>query len=181
MACRPLTRGFTLVELTIGMAIGAAIASMALTSLAAGGMLFRRLSLSARYEDSAWFALGAIARDFEASGTWRTCSEARDCPRSDIAARYRAPVFIAGNVGWLLQDGLRRCDTGCETVASHIVAFEVTADLPHARSIGAGTDLTDRRSFLQWHGSDVRALEFTVRVQDGRRFTRVVSRPGISR
>jgi prepilin-type N-terminal cleavage/methylation domain-containing protein len=179
MARRPLTRGFTLVELTVGMAIGGFIAAMALTSLAAGGALFRRLAMSARCEDHAWFALSAMARDFEASGSWHSCTEARDCPGADISARYRVPVFIAGNVGWLLQDGLRRCGTGCDTVASDIVALEVLADISYLATNGGPTDLTRRRPFLQRHGSDVRSLEFTVTVADGRRFTRVVSRPDV--
>jgi hypothetical protein len=67
-------------------------------------------------------------------------------------------------------DELRRCDSVCQTYVDGVASLEVVADIPgHA-------GLTDRRPFLQRHGDGVRALEITVTLRDGRRFSRVVSR-----
>jgi len=162
-------RGFTLVESMVSLCVGSLVAAMALTSLSAGGLLVRHLALASRDEDRAWLALAAIAADFEANASWRTCAEARDCPHKHVARTYRVPVFLAGGIGWLAQDGLRRCDVDCQVVEASVRRLDVVADM------GAG-GLVYRQPFIPWHGRRSRALAFTVTLADGRRFTRIVAR-----
>lgn len=163
-------RGFCLVELTIGLCVASFIAATATMSLAAAGIAMRRHLVTSRDEDRAWLALAAIARDLESANEWRMCSEASDCPRKAMAREYRAPALLAGSIGWLVADELRRCVEDCQTYVDGVAALDVTADLP------ATDGLTDRQPFLQRHGTDVRAIEVTVTMRDGRRFSRVVLR-----
>lgn len=172
MAHRPVSGGFTLIEVLVGTCVAVIVAAITLTALTAAGLLARRVVAASQCEDRAWFALAAIARDFEAAGPWLTCTEARDCPSLQLPSHYRAPVFMAGDIAWLLQDGLRRCDGRCTTIIAAVDSLEVVADVP-----GAG-GLVRRERFLQRHGATARALEFTLTMKDRRRFTRVVSRHG---
>lgn len=163
-------RGGTLVELMVGLCVASLVALMATTSLAAAGIAVRRHLIGSRYEDSAWFALAAIARDLETGNEWRMCTEARDCSYNSAARKYGMPMLLAGNVGWLVSDELRRCDKACDTYVEGVVSIEVIADIP------ADGGLKSRLPFLQWHGNAATALEVTVTMRDRRRFSRVVSR-----
>ncbi|HVI54876.1 MAG TPA: hypothetical protein VM621_07475 [Luteibacter sp.] len=168
-AVRP--RGHTLVELAIGLCVASIVALMATTSLMTAGLVLRHHLTTRRTEDDAWLALAAIARDLEAAKTWGMCSEARDCPRKSLSHEYNVPALLAGEVGWLVADELRRCTRSCTTFVAGVASLEVMADLRGADG------LTDRRPFLQWHGDRAHALEVIVTMRDRRRFSRVVSRP----
>jgi len=164
------SRGGTLVELTVGLCVASLVALMATTSLAAAGIALQRHLVESRYEDAAWFALAAIVRDLEAAREWRMCTEARDCSKESAAGKYGMPMLLADNIGWLVADELRRCDESCSTYVEGVTSLEVLADIP------AGGGLTSRQPFVQWHANAARALEVTVTMRDGRRFSRVVSR-----
>ena len=177
MDCRALRmQGFNLVELTVGLCVASIIATLAAMSMAAAGVAVgRHLSVS-HSEDKAWLALAAIVRDLENAATWAMCTEARDCPHKEMARDYNVPVLLADRIGWLVAaDDLRRCDKDCQTYVDGVASLDVVADIP------AGDGLTHRQPFLQWHGSDVRALEVTLEMRDGRRFSRAVSQRRTSR
>lgn len=162
--------GFSLVELTVGLGVASIIATLATMSMAAAGITVGRHLLASRAEDKAWLALAAIARDLESAATWGMCTEARDCPHKSMSREYNVPVLLADPIGWLVAaDVLRRCDQTCQTYVDGVASLEVVADIP------AGDGLTHRQPFLQRHGSDVRALEVTLEMRDGRRFSRAVS------
>lgn len=167
--------GFSLVELTVGLCVASTIAALAAMSMAAAGIAVGRHVVTSRSEDKAWLALAAIVRDLEGATTWHMCTEARDCPQKKMSLEYNVPVLLADQIGWLVADDLRRCDEDCQTFVDGVESLEVTADIP------AGDGLTDRQPFLQWHGSAVRALEVTLSMRDGRRFSRAVSQKGTSR
>jgi prepilin-type N-terminal cleavage/methylation domain-containing protein len=163
-------QGFSLVELTVGLCVASIIATLAAMSMAAAGVAVGRHLLASRSEDKAWLALAAIVRDLENAAAWAMCTEARDCPHKQMAREYNAPVLLADRIGWLAAaDDLRRCDRECLTFVDGVASLEVVADIP------AGDGLTHRQPFLQRHGSDVRALEVTLEMRDGRRFSRAVS------
>lgn len=165
-------RGFSLVELTVGLCVASFVAAAATMSLGAAGIAMKQHLVKSRIEDRAWLALAAIVRDLDATTTWRMCTEARDCPQKAMAREYAVPVLLAGDIGWLVADELRRCAGSCETLVDGVAALDIVADVP----VSGG--LIDRQPFLQRHGSDVRAIEVTVRMHDGRRFSRVVVRGG---
>jgi hypothetical protein len=170
MAARPLSiGGFSLVELMVGVCVASTIAAMAAISLAAAGIAVGRHLITSRSEDRAWLALAAIVRDLEGATEWGMCTEARDCPQKKMSLEYNVPVLLAGQIGWLVADELRRCDKDCQAYVDGVASVEVTADIP------AGDGLTHRQPFLQRHGSAVRALEVTLTMRDGRRFSRAVS------
>lgn len=165
-------QGFSLVELTVGLCVASIIAALTAMSLAAAGIAVGRHLMTGRSEDKAWFALAVIVRDLEAATTWGMCTEARDCPQKKMSLEYNVPVLLAGRIGWLVAGDLRRCDEDCQTYVDDVASLEVTADIP------AGDGLTHRQPFLQWHGTAARALEVTLAMRDGRRFSRAVSRKG---
>jgi len=172
VACQTVrSHGFSLVELMVGLAVAAIVAAAATVSLVAAGAAARRHLVISRDEDGARSALAAIVRDLEAATTWRMCTEARDCPQKAIAKAYDVPVLLAGSIGWLVADELKRCDKICEKYVEGVVALDIVADLP-------GTDgLIERQPFKQRHEARARAIEITVTMRDGRRYSRVVSRP----
>lgn len=171
MACQIVrARGFSLVELSVGLCIASIVAVMATMSLAAAGIALQRHLIASRDEDRAWLALAAIVRDLQLADEWHMCTEARDCPKKAMAREYDMPALLAGNVAWLVADELRRCDNVCQTYVDGVASLEVIADIP------AHEGLTDRRPLLQWHGDRARALEITVTLRDRRRFSQVVSR-----
>jgi prepilin-type N-terminal cleavage/methylation domain-containing protein len=172
MAVRALRRrGFSLVELMVGLCVASIVAVLATTSLTAAGIALQRHLVASRTEDRAWSALAAIVRDLKRASVWQMCTEARDCPKKKIAREYAMPALVAGDVGWLVADELRRCDKDCQTYVDGVMSLEVVADI-------AVTDrLTARQPLLQRHAGRARALEITLTMRDGRRFSRVVSRP----
>lgn len=171
MAARTVkVRGFSLVELMVGLCVASLIATVATMSLAAAAVVMQRHLVASRDEDRAWLALTAMVRDLHAAGAWRMCTEARDCPEKAMAREYRMPVLLAGDVGWLVAGELRRCDSECQTFVDGVAALEVIADVPTA------DNLVDREPFQQRHGMHVRALELTLTMRNGRRFSRVVTR-----
>src|ERR1700754_2245070 len=163
-------RGSTLVELTVGLCVASLVALMAATSLGAAGIAWHRHLASSRYEDRAWLALAAIVSDLETGSEWRMCTEARDCSQKSAARKYSMPMLLAGKVGWLVADELRRCDKACETYVEGVAAIEVIADMV------TSDGLTTRRPFLQWHDDSAVGLEVILTMRDHRRFSRVVSR-----
>jgi hypothetical protein len=163
-------RGFSLVELMVGWCVASIVAVMATTSLAAGAVAWQRHRVASRTEDQAWLALAAIARDLDRASQWRMCTEARDCPTMKISHRYDMPALVASGVGWLLADALRRCEDDCHAFVDGVASLEVIADMPTE-------GLTHRQPFLQRHEGHAQALEITLRMHDGRHFSRVVSRP----
>lgn len=163
-------RGGTLVELMVGLCVASLVALMATTSLAAAGIALRQHLIASRHEDRAWLVLAAIVRDLEDGAEWRMCTEARDCSQKNVAHKYGMPMLLAGNVGWLVADELRRCTEACDTYVEGVVSIEVIADIP------TDNGLTSRLPFLQWHGNAATALEVTVTMRDRRRFSRVVTR-----
>lgn len=163
--------GFSLVELMVGLAVAAIVAAAATVSLVAAGSAARRHLVTSRDEDRARLALAAMVRDLEAATAWRMCTEARDCPQKTMAREYDMPVLLAGSIGWLVSDELKRCDTNCQTYVQGVDHLEIVADLP-------GPDgLVQRQPFQQRHEASARAIEITVTMRDGRRYSRVVSRP----
>jgi len=163
--------GFSLVEMMVGLAVAAIVAAAATVSLAAAGSAVRRHLVTIRDEDRVRLALAAMVSDLEAATAWRMCTEARDCPQKTMAREYDMPVLLAGSIGWLVSDELRRCDTTCQTYVQGVIHLEVIADLP-------GTDgLVERQPFQQKHGVGARAIEITLTMRDGRHYSRVVSRP----
>jgi hypothetical protein len=162
-------QGFSLVELTVGLCVASIIAALAAMSLAAAGIAVGRHLITSRSEDRAWLALAAIVRDLEAATQWGMCTEARDCPQKKISLEYNVPVLLADQIGWLVADELRRCARDCQAFVDGVESLEVTADIP----VSGG--LTHRQPFMQRHGSTVRALEVTLAMRDGRRFSRAVS------
>jgi len=171
MALQPLRRrGSTLVELTVGLCVASLVALMATTSLAAAGIAWHRHLVASRYEDRAWLALAAIVSDLEAGREWRMCTEARDCSQKDVARKYSMPMLLAGKVGWLMADELRRCDEACDTYVEGVASIDVIAD------IVTRDGLTSRRPLLQWHDDSAVVLEVILTMRDRRRFSRVVSR-----
>lgn len=165
-------RGFCLIELVVASCVACIVAAMATVSLAAAGVTVHRHLVTSRTEDRAWLALAAIVRDLEAARSWQRCTEARDCPAKDIARAYDEPVLVAGRIGWLVTRNLYRCDAVCEVFIEDVEALDIIADLP------AGDGLIIRQPFQQRHGDAATALQVTLRMRDGRRFSRVVSRPG---
>jgi len=162
--------GFSLVELTVGLCVASITATLAAMSMAAAGIAVGRHLSASRSEDKAWLALAAIALDLENGTTWGMCTEARDCPGKDMPREFTMPVLLAGPIGWLVVAGtLRRCDRDCQTYVDGIASLEVVADIP------ASDGHTHRQPFQQRHGSDVRMLEVTLQMRDGRRFSRAVS------
>jgi prepilin-type N-terminal cleavage/methylation domain-containing protein len=163
------SRGFSLIELMAALGVASIVAVLATMSLAAASVAVRRHLVTSAFEDRAWLALAAIARDLESVNEWHMCTEARDCPKKKMAREYGMPVLVAGDIGWLVADELRRCDEGCQTYVDGVTALEVIAD------VAAGDGLTHRLPFLQLHEKGVRALEVSLTMRDGRRFSRVVS------
>ncbi|APG05295.1 hypothetical protein BJI69_16240 [Luteibacter rhizovicinus DSM 16549] len=163
--------GFSLVELMVGLAVASIVAAAATVSLVAAGSAARRHLVMSRDEDRARLALAAIVRDLEAAAAWHMCTEARDCPQKTMAREYNTPVLLAGSIGWLVADELRRCDTACQTYVQGVIHLEVVADLPDTDG------LVERQPFQQRHGAGARAIEITLTMRDGRHYSRVVSRP----
>jgi prepilin-type N-terminal cleavage/methylation domain-containing protein len=164
-------RGMTLIELLVGLAVASLVAVVVTTGLGAMGMAMQKHARMLATRDAAWMALDAMVADLRRAATWRVCSEARECDaREERRSAYRVPMLLAGDVDWLVQDGLRRCMKQCDVFIEGVVAMVVSAEVERRD----GT--LQRTRFHQHHGTSPRTIEVALTMSDGRIFSRVVHR-----
>jgi hypothetical protein len=161
--------GATLVELLVGLAVAGVVVVVTSTALGAAGAAARRHAQAVSGEDAAWEALAVMVDDLRGSLVWKACTEARDCDSTSRADTiYRSYVLHTERADWLLADTLRRCTDRCDEFMQGVRSFEVLAD------IADPTGTVRRVPFYQRYGDIARAVELTITLHDGRRFSRVV-------
>lgn len=163
------TGGATLVELLVGLAVAGIVVVVTTTALGAAGVAARRHAQAVSGEDAAWDALAVMVDDLRASSVWQACTEARDCAvikRADTT--YRSYVLHTARADWLLADTLRRCTGKCDQFVQGVRSFDVLADIEDAAGV------VSRVPFFERHGDTARAVEVSITLDDGRRFSRVV-------
>lgn len=164
------TRGMSLTELMVGLAVASLVAAIALTALSMAGIAAARQRAAAGAADLAWLALAAIARDLRESQHWEGCIDSTACTER---ASYRATsVLRLGHAMWFVEDGLRRCPTGkpCEKYLDGVIAIGFIADVPD------GKGRIRREPFSKEHGTGIRSIEVVLSMKGGRRYARAIGR-----
>lgn len=165
------TRGMSLPELLVGLAVASMVAAIALTALSLAGLAAARQRAAAGTADSAWLALAAIARDLRESTHWEGCIESTAC--TGRASHRATSVLRLGHAMWFVEDGLKRCPKGkpCETYLDGVIAAEFIADV-HDDEGGVR-----RKPFSEEHGTGIRSIEVILSMKGGRRYARAIGRP----
>jgi len=151
-----ISRGMTLIESLVGLAVASLVAAISLASLSMAGNVVVRKLVALRTEDSAWLALAAIARDLRFATTWNGCAGSPTCTKRPSYSAYSA--LLLDHVTWFAEDGLKRCPEGrmCGTYLDGIVTAGFIADFP-VRDGGT--------------------LEVVLWTKDGRRYARTMRKP----
>lgn len=161
-------RGTTLVELLVGLAVGAVVTAIALAGVSATGAAMRKQVAALSADRAAMLALQGIVADLRRDARWSGCARARDC--AVLRRPVDSPMLRAGDHAWLVDDGLRRCAERCEQYAREVVQMDVTADVVDA------SGRVRRLPLSQGTHGRIRLLEVRLRTRDGRSYSRSVAR-----
>lgn len=98
------SRGMTLIELLMGLALASLVAIIVMTGLSAMGGTHRRGLAARRSDDEAWLALAAIAADGK-------CRDTTTCHQR-----------------WRVDDGLEYCRKHCQPHTNGVASLDVLTD-----------------------------------------------------
>ncbi len=98
------SRGMTLIELLVGMAVASLVATVVMTGLSSLGQVHGRGVVARRNEDTAWLVLAALARD-------TACKDAASC-----------------RTHWVLDGSLKHRDSQSQPYAEGIASIDFVSD-----------------------------------------------------
>ncbi|URL59921.1 type II secretion system protein [Luteibacter flocculans] len=176
-----ISRGMSLIELLVGLAVASLIAAGAATALSIAGMAAARHSVARRQNDAAWLALAAIARDLRVAEVWTGCQGNSDCAARPAHPAASALVVSregfangesAWRVEWMADGDLWRCEKEqCDKYLPGVATAWFYADVLDIDCTMHRKTLTDRIR------GDPLAIEIVLWMRDRRRYMRTVARP----
>lgn len=129
------TRGVSLVELLVALAVASVVAAVVLVASAGLARQARHVLASARTVAKPADALAAMLADLRGDRSWSLCRAPSEC--AAYVGQGHGTALVANDHAWVLyDDGLRVCSKHrCDGVLASATALQVFASTVHGDSI----------------------------------------------